>query len=253
MAPLVLAACGHVAYGQTASNTVSLPKPAVEPTAGTWKYKETDVVPEGKARGTHLSTYSITITSDVGVWTVTTAWSFDENPVMDVSTFEKGTLILRKESFLHFPHSGQPWKPVAINLDFNSNKVTGTMKYVTRSDEPVGLDLGGPVFASGNPDAMIGCLPLADGFSTTFRYFQIDRVPINPRASGKLMQLKVVGTERVTVPAGSFDSYKVELTAADGSYKETAWIAKDSRIPVKTYAVEVYAKGSSSTTTELVP
>ena len=31
----------------------------------------------------------------------------------------------------------------------------------------------------------------------------------------KLLQLKVLGMERVTVPAGTFDSYKVELTSAD--------------------------------------
>ena len=48
----------------------------------------------------------------------------------------------------------------------------------------------------------------------------------------------VVGVESVTVPAGTFDAYKVEVTSADGgSDKETLWIAKDSRKPVKLTAV----------------
>jgi hypothetical protein len=57
--------------------------------------------------------------------------------------------------------------------------------------------------------------------------------------------------ERVAVSAGTFDSYKVELTSADGrSNKETLWIAKDSRMPVKTSgADELYGVF----TTEMVP
>jgi hypothetical protein len=236
---------------QSVPISVGVPKSALEPTAGTWKYKETDVVPDGKAHGTYLSTFSVTVKDDGGLWTVTIAWKSDQGPVTDVSTYEKGTLVLRKELFDHFLHEDQPWKPVAINLDFTGNKVTGIMKYVRSPDKPVAMDLGGPVFAAASPDVMIGCLPLADGYSTTFRYFDIDRLPIKPQASNKLVHLKVVGAEGVTVPAGRFDAYKVELTSADGgSNKETVWIAKDLRIPVKAYAVDEFY---GVTTTELVP
>jgi len=41
------------------------------------------------------------------------------------------------------------------------------------------------------------------------------------------------------VSAGTFDSYKVELTLTDGSGdRQTAWIAKDSRIPVKISSID---------------
>ena len=40
----------------------------------------------------------------------------------------------------------------------------------------------------------------------------------------------------VTVPAGTFDSFKVELSADDGQ-KTTVWVAKDSHQPVKFSAV----------------
>jgi hypothetical protein len=242
---------------KTIPKSVGVPNPAMDPTAGTWKYKETDALPRTVKRHNDHSTFSITIKDDGGVWTVTTAFKFPDGPVTDVSTLEKGTLIVRKESFKHFLHQDQPWKPVAISLDFTGNKVTGTMKYVSRPDKPVAVELGGQAFAdSASSDVTIGCLPLAEGYSTTFRYFDIERLALNPQAPDKekLMQLKVVGMERVTVPAGTFDSYKVELTSAEGgSSKRTVWIDKDSRTPVRAYEVEVVSGGTYSTITELVP
>lgn len=231
--------------GKTVANSLGLPKPAVNLPVGTWKYKEADVASGGTLQGT----FSISIKEDGGVWTVTTAWEFDQGPVTDVSTLEKGTLLLRKESFTHFLHPDQPWKPVAIDLDFTGKTVTGAMKYVSSPEKPVSMDLGGPIFA--DPASWIGCLPLADGYSTTFRYFDIDRLPIKPQASIKRVQLKVVGMERITLSAGAFDSYKVELTAADGrSSKETVWIDKASRMLLKASGVDqLYG----AFTTELVP
>jgi hypothetical protein len=228
---------------------VVLPKPAVEPAAGTWKYAETDVA----SFGTYHSTFSVTIKDDGAVWTVTTDIKFVEGPVTDVLALEKGTLVPRKEWFKHFLHKGQPWKPVEIDLDFAGNKVTGTKKYVSGADKPVAFDLGGPLFAGTGTDVTVGCLPLADGYSTTFRYFDVEQVALDRPDREKLMQLKVVGVERVTVPAGTFDSYKVELTSPDGSDKHTVWIAKQSRTPVKSDDVAVYKKGTVIATTELVP
>lgn len=231
---------------QPVPNAVGLPKPAVAPTTGTWKYRETSMV----GPSTNAETFSLTIKDDGGVWTVTYAMKSHLGPVTDVSTLEKDTLVLRKESFNHFP-GAHLQKPVAINLDFNGNKVTGTIKYVGRPDKPVAVDLDGPVFAYVDFNSTIGCLPLADGYSTAFRVLNIETLAVHPEASNKqmLLQLKVVGRERVTVPAGTFDSYKVELTVADGSYKETVWIATDSRTPVKSS----YVEGPISGTIELVP
>jgi hypothetical protein len=192
----------------------------------------------------------MTVKDDGVAWRVTTTILFSQGPVASESTLDKGTLILRKESWTHFLHPDQPWKPVAINLEFNANKVAGTMKYVNDPDKPVMVDVGGPLFAG--PESWIGCLPLAAAYSTTFRSFDIDRFALNPQASNtiKLEQLNVVGMERVTVPAGTFDSYKIELTSADGSKKETVWIAKDLRVLVKAHVVSsLYG----DITTEMVP
>jgi hypothetical protein len=216
------------------------------------------VTPADTRHDALLSTYSITIKDDGDVWTVTTAAEFPEGPVTDVSTLKKATLILQRESFTHFLHVNQPWKPVAVSIRFTGNTVTGAMKYVSGQEKPVAVNLTGPAFADANSsDVKIGCLPLAEGYVTSFRYFDIERLALNPQAPDKekLLHLKVVGTERVTVPAGTFDSYKVELISTDGSYKETVWIAKDSRMPVKEKALAVFGKKRVTIviTEELVP
>ncbi|HEV2992708.1 MAG TPA: DUF3108 domain-containing protein [Candidatus Angelobacter sp.] len=242
---LVPVSQSHAPKTEAQPNGVGLPKPAMDLTTGTWKYKET----YGMSSGTEHSTFSTTTKDDGGVWTVTSHWETSAGPVTDISTLDKGTLALRKESFKHFAKQGQPWKPVEINLDYTANKVTGTMKYESGQVKPVAVDVGGPLFA--DAPGWIGSLALADGYSTTFRTWDFEQFD---KLNQKLLQLKVVGTERVTVPAGTFDSYKVEVTSDDSrSYKQTVWIAKGSRTPVKAYTVEAVGRGSISTTAELVP
>ena len=48
--------------------------------------------------------------------------------------------------------------------------------------------------------------------------------------------LKVVGMEKVKVPAGEFDAFKVTLTSEDGD-NQVIWIDKTSRKVVKATAV----------------
>lgn len=79
---------------------------------------------------------------------------------------------------------------------------------------------------------MVGCLPLVEGFSTTFRNFDVQK------QKAKVMQLQVTGSEKVTVPAGTFEAYKAEITSGEGGpEKITMWIAKDSRKALKISAV----------------
>jgi hypothetical protein len=62
------------------------------------------------------------------------------------------------------------------------------------------------------------------------------------------VQLEVVGSESVTVPAGTFDAFKVELSSgADGS-KTTMWVAKDSRKVAKFVGVRPQMQGATITT-----
>jgi hypothetical protein len=216
---------------QSAPNNLGTPKPAVAPTIGTWKYKSAaiDMLQKPNAVGT----FSVTTKDGGSTWTVTTAMQFPEGPVTDVLTIEKETLILRKESFDHFVHPDQRWKVVAIRLDFTGNKVTGTSTNALGEVKRVAVDLSGPIFGDAAVSMVsIGCLPLAEGYSATVRYWDVEHL------KDSLRELKVVGAERITVSAGTFDTYKVELTSTDGSgEREAAWIAKDSRMPVKVSSI----------------
>ncbi len=116
---------------------------------------------------------------------------------------------------------------MTVNMEFAGDKATGTMT-MNGTDKPISADLGGPLFADATgTQQCLAALPLADGYTTTYRNFDMQKQKV------KLMQLKVVGVESVTVPAGTFEAYKVEITSADGgSDKSTMWIAKDSHQPL---------------------
>jgi hypothetical protein len=87
----------------------------------------------------------------------------------------------------------------------------------------IALTLDGPVFADGpGSHAVIARLPLAAGYTTSFRNLDVRTQQIGVK------QLAVVGRESVTVPAGTFDSWKVEVKGVDGGVT-TLWVAADSR------------------------
>jgi len=217
------------------ANSVGLPKTAVDLKPGIYKYKA-----KVSAGGQEFAmTMSTTITEDKGMWTATGTMESPMGQASDVSTLEKGTLVLHSRTIKQ--------GPATINIDFAANKATGTMN-MNGQDRPISADMGGPVFAdAAGSELAIASLPLADGYSTTFRNFDVQK------QKEKLLQLKVVGAENVTVPAGTFDTYKVELTSADGGGdKQTLWIAKDSRKPVKMSAV-LASMGGATITQELEP
>jgi hypothetical protein len=114
-------------------------------------------------------------------------------------------------------------------------------------DKPIAADLGGPLFADGaGTDQVIACLPLAEGYSTMFRNFDVQT------QKEKLMQLTVAGKEEVTVPAGTFQTLRVEVSSADGgSDKRTVWIAPDTHKMVKMSAV-LASMGGATMTEELM-
>lgn len=215
--------------------SVGVPKPAADLQPGTYKYKA-KLLAGGQEMALDLST---TVKEENGMWTATGTMQGPMGQATDTSTLEKGTLLVRTRNIQQ--------GTVTIKLDFTGNKAAGTMS-INGQEKPVAVDLGGPLFAdAAGAELTIGALPLAEGYTTTFRNFDVRR------QKEKLMQLKVVGLESVTVPAGTFDTFKVELTSADGGNdKQTVWIAKDSRKPVKMSAV-LAEMGGATLTEELVP
>jgi dipeptidyl aminopeptidase/acylaminoacyl peptidase len=214
--------------------SVGAPTPATDLHAGTYHYQVTI-----KANGQEMKMKVSTAIADGGAsWTAIDQMEMPMGTATDTTTLEKTTLIVQKRSVKQ--------GPVAVELAFAGNKAAGTMS-MNGQEKPVAADLGGPLFAdAAGADQVIACLPLADGFSTSFRNFDVQAQKV------KLLQLSVTGVEKITVPAGTFDAYRVEITSADGgSDKKTIWIAKDSRKVVKSTAV-LASMGGAELTEEAV-
>ncbi|MDQ5845098.1 MAG: prolyl oligopeptidase family serine peptidase [Acidobacteriota bacterium] len=209
----------------------ALPKPSAELKAGTTNYKASIAV----GGQTIPLTVKSEIKDEAGSWVVTETAVMPQGEVVDISTIEKGTLLITHRSIKQ--------GPIAIELDFKDNKATGTMSMNGQS-RPVAVDLGGSLFADGaGAYDIIAALPLADGYSVGFRNLDVQK------QKPQLKQLKVVGTENVTVLGGSFDTYKVEITSADNDAdKTTVWIAKDTRKVIKVSSV----RGGAVIESELV-
>jgi hypothetical protein len=215
--------------------SVSAPKPAADLQPGVYHYS-TKIAMGGQEMVVKLTT---TIKEEDGAWVATDTMETPMGSATDITTIEKGSLFLKKRAVKQ--------GPAAVTVEFAGNKASGSVD-MQGQNKPIAADLGGPIFgdAAGGHQS-IGCLPLADGYTATFRNFDMQK------QKEKLMQLKVTGTESVTVPAGTFDAYKVEISSADGGAdKSTIWIAKDSRKPVKVSAI-MAQMGGATMTAELTP
>src|SRR5260370_8137666 len=213
--------------------TTGAPKRRSELTKGTLNYKG------GIEVGGQTIPLTVTkvIKEDGASWVVTETADTPQGKIVDVSTIEKGTLALKHRSI----NQG----PFVVELDFKDNKATATMT-MNGQPKPVLVDVGGVIFSDGaGAFDVIARLPLAANYSTTFRNFDVQK------QKAQLKQLKFLGTESVTVAAGTFDAYKVELTSTHNEGdKQTVWIAKDSHKVVKITAT-LPSLGGALLTSEL--
>ncbi|MBA2494987.1 MAG: DUF3108 domain-containing protein, partial [Acidobacteria bacterium] len=172
-----------------------------------------------------------------GVWIITENVTTPQGEIKEMSVIEKGTLNLKKRSFSQ--------GPMNVELEYKNNKAVGNMT-MNGQAKPINMDLGEGLFADGTGSFnVIATLPLAEGYATTFRNFDVQESKV------KTMILKVEGMEKVKVPAGEFEAYKVSLKSEDGSDNQTVWIDKESRKVVKISAV-MTQMGGAILTSELM-
>jgi dipeptidyl aminopeptidase/acylaminoacyl peptidase len=216
-------------------SSVVVPKIAAELKPGTYKYAA-QLAMGDQHMALKLST---SIEAAGGVFNATETIDTPMGEMLDTTTLENGTLTLEKR------HVKQG--PVAIYLEFSHGKATGSVE-MEGEDKSISVDLEGALFADGaGANFVLGCLPLAPGYRATFRNFDVQK------QKAKLMQLEVAGLDNITVPAGNFEAFRLELSSADGGPdKSTVWIAKDSRTPVKISTV-MAEMGGATLTAELLP
>jgi dipeptidyl aminopeptidase/acylaminoacyl peptidase len=208
----------------------SAPTPATSLTPGTITYKGRFEL-QGQTMPVDLAR---TVKDQNGVWLVTEDTSMPMGTVSDSSYVDKTTLQLTKRVV----HQG----PAIIDVQFAGNKATGKMT-LNGQERPINADLGGVLFADGaGASDIIGSLPLAEGYTTTFRNFDL------ASQQAKSKELKVVGSEKVTVPAGTFDTWKVEVTTVDGTGESTTlYVDKASHHAVKIVTILPQMNGAVAT------
>jgi dipeptidyl aminopeptidase/acylaminoacyl peptidase len=211
---------------------VGAPVPATGLVTGLLEYKGTI---EAGPQKVNID-ISTEVKEEDGSWVVTNTMKTPAGPSIDSGWLDKKSLALRKRSVRQ--------GPVSIDLTYTNDKVTGTMSMGGQS-KPVAAETGGTLFGDVGTWQCLAALPLADGYTVTYRNFDIQR------QKPKLLQMKVAGSDKVTVPAGTFDAYRLQVESADGGAdKQTIWIAKDSRKPVKVQA-SLPQMGGATLTAEL--
>jgi dipeptidyl aminopeptidase/acylaminoacyl peptidase len=199
---------------------VGQPKPEVDLRPGKHSY-------QGKIEVAGQSIpFSVTteVKEEGGAWLMTESANLPRGQANDTAWVEKGSLTLTKRNIKQ--------GPMTIDVEFKNNKASGSMDTGGQA-KPISADTGGALFADGAGSFdVLASLPLLEGYTATFRNFDLQK------QKTVLKQVKVASVEKVTVPAGNFDAFKLEITSADGEPgKTTIWVAKDSRKVVKIIAV----------------
>jgi len=224
-----------VTLPQKMTSSAEVPKSSMDLKPGVSNYKAS-IAAGGQSIPLTLKTE---IKDENGAWTVNDTAVTPQGEIMDSSTIEKGSLLLKHRSIKQ--------GTMTIELDVAPNKVSGAMNMNGQST-PINADPGGSLFADGAGSyEVMAALPLADGYSVGFRNFNVQS------QKSQMKQLKVVGSESVTVPAGTFDAYKVEVVSVDSDAdKQTVWIDKATRRVVKISAI-LPSLGGAVLTSELQP
>ncbi|NNF06113.1 MAG: prolyl oligopeptidase family serine peptidase [Candidatus Eisenbacteria bacterium] len=105
-----------------------------------------------------------------------------------------------------------------MQLTYSDDAIVGNMKGMGQSTD-INIDLKAPVLGDG-PGLVIALagLPLAKGYSTVMRTLDAQTQKVRP------FKLEVSDSETVTVPAGSFETFVIDLTPLDGDPSGTAII-----------------------------
>jgi dienelactone hydrolase len=212
------------------SASVGLPKVAAPLNAGTYRYL-TNI--QAGERSIRMDT-TTEIRRDGEVWRITDKAKTPMGEMTSETVLDGNSLELRKQTFTQ--------GPMGANLEVKGTKLVGVLR-MPGGEKPVNVDTGGPLFTdAAGSSHVISALPLADGYTATFRNFDIQK------QQSKLMQLKVAGAESIQVPAGTFDAWKIEVTSADGGNdKMTLWVAKEARKPVRAVATMPQMGGATMT------
>ncbi|MEX2400984.1 MAG: hypothetical protein WD423_09460 [Rhodothermales bacterium] len=131
---------------------------------------------------------------------------------------------------------------MSIELAFSDSTVEGTIT-MQGDEQPVDVHLGGPIFSDGAAaNLVLAALPLSNGYRA--EYATLDLM----QQQRKMMEVEVTGIDTTTVPAGSFETFRAEVSAVDGGHGGTTlWIDTETRLVVKAVATVPQLNGATLT------
>jgi dipeptidyl aminopeptidase/acylaminoacyl peptidase len=110
--------------------------------------------------------------------------------------------------------------PATIEVLLEGRSVTGQIK-AGPQEMPIQAQLQGDVLLDGgSAELAFATLPLTEGYTAPVRTFDVMQQKVKPQ------MLTVAGAERVEVPAGTFDTWRIELQPVDGSAGGTLWVER---------------------------
>ena len=181
---------------------------------------------------------SIAAVEDGDTWVVTQTTKVAGGEQTDRTVINKKDMGLRSRAVRQ--------GPVTIDLAVADGKISGRMAAGAQGAD-VSAPVDGILFADGAAAPLVlATLPLADGYTTGFRNFGLQPPKV------RSVRLTVTGSERITVPAGTFDTFRIELASPGDENKTIYWVAKESRKPVKAVATGPQLNGGALTV-ELAP
>jgi dienelactone hydrolase len=214
--------------------SLAVPKPTSDLVAGTSTYKARIEM----AGQSMALTIRREIVDDGAEWKITDAVESPMISAQDVAFVSKGSLELKRRKIQQ--------GPITIDVAYAADKATGTM---TMNGEPKPIEVGleGAIFADG-PGGFesLGALPLVEGYTASYRNVDLQR------QKARMHKMTVAGAESVSVPAGAFDAWRLEIEPLDGDAdKVTVWVDRGSRRVVKTTAI-IPQLGGAQLTAELL-
>ncbi|MBM4170507.1 MAG: S9 family peptidase [Ignavibacteria bacterium] len=118
--------------------------------------------------------------------------------------------------------------PAVVNVFFEKGKVVGNI-IAGPQNIPIDVKLNQAVVTDGSGiGLLIESLNLRDNFTAQFNLFELQT------AHAKKMKLKVISSEKIKVPAGEFDCYKIEINPVEGTDgASVVWVKKSDQKMVR--------------------
>jgi dipeptidyl aminopeptidase/acylaminoacyl peptidase len=200
----------RVTEAAAAEMAATAPLPTVDSgtlTAGTFEYSTTLAVGGQEITVTSTRTLAPVTVDGHNAWRIVEQVSTPMGNQVDTLEVDRQSLLPARRSA-----SGAG----SVQLHYTTETISGEMNAGGQTI-PVNVSLEAPIFGGGSGVEMaIAGLPLAEGYATTFRTFNMMTQKVRP------FSLTVTGSEATDCAAGTFDTFVVELKPLDGDEAGTA-------------------------------